>query len=541
MRRLALSLAALALTAALAASPAFAAACPSDAQADQFASVQRLLLDNRVMASFGERPSGSANQGKFISWLQHEFAQIPGVRLDSIPHPINRWTETGKGLAAGPNAAGLDKLPLAGSVPYAKPTPAGGVTAPLTYVASGTALTDPSLKGKIVVRDATPGSIPFAAFKAVEWFEWDPDGTLAQDAATNYERDFIAYTQRITDLQDAAKTGAAGLIFVHGFPRRQVRDQYAPYEGTRWDIPALYVGADEGEQLKKLAASNGVARMKLSAADAHVSTPTVVATLPGASNERFVIESHTDGMNAIWDNGPISILQLARYFAKQPLECRPRTLQFVFTTGHMYQRLAGGQDRGGSAELYAKQLDKDYDNGTVALIFTIEHLGAREYAAVPRTDGGPGRVLKQTGRSEPSTMFAGESPALINAIAHSVITRDVRRTYLLRGSDAPAPKIPFHNSFGGEGTEYQQHLLPTISLVTGPWTLYNPAFGMEAIDGELMRKQSLVFADLIQGLAGTSTQELAGGYPVYRGLRSGICASGLSTMGFTRCDGDPYG
>ena len=50
-------------------------------------------------------------------------------------------------------------------------------------------------------------------------------------------------------------------------------------------------------------------------------------------------------------------------------------------------------------------------------------------------------------------------------------------------TDAPAPKIPVHNSFGGEGTEYQQHLLPTISLVTGPWTLYNPAFGMEAIDG----------------------------------------------------------
>ena len=152
-----------------------------------------------------------------------------------------------------------------------------------------------------------------------------------------------------------------------------------------------------------------------------------------------------------------------------------------------------------------------------------------------------GHILKQSGRSEPSTMFAGESPTLISAIANSVISRDVRRTYLLRGSDVPAPKIPVHNSFGGEGTEYQQHLLPTISLVTGPWTLYNPAFGMEAIDGELMRKQSLVFADLIGGLAGTSKEELAGGYTVYRGLRSGICASGLATMGLTRCDGDPYG
>ena len=539
MRRLAPALAVLVL--AVAAPSALAATCPGATQDDRFASTAQLLKDNRVMARFGERPSGSANQARFINWLQERFARIPGMRLESIPYAINRWTETGAGLSAGASAAGAAKLPLAGSVPYAKPTPAAGVTAPLTYVPAGTALTDPALKGKIVVRDATPGSIPFAAFKAVEWFEWDPDGTLAQDAAANYERDFIAYTQRITDLQDAAKAGAAGMVFVHGFPRAQVRHQYAPYEGQRWEIPALYVGADEGEQLKKLAASNGVARLKLSAADAHVTTPTVVATLPGASPERFVIESHTDGMNAIWDNGPIAILQLARYFAAQPLECRPRTLQFVFTTGHMYQRLLGGQDRGGSAEQYAKQLDKDYDSGSVALVFTIEHLGAREYAAVPRTDGGPGRVLRQSGRSEPSTMFAGESPALIDAIARTVISRDVRRTYLLRGSDVPAARIPVHNSFGGEGTEYQQHLLPTVSLVTGPWTLYNPAFGMEAIDGALMRKQSLVFADLIGSLAGTPAPALAGAYTGYRAARSGICASGLATMGFTRCEGDPYG
>jgi hypothetical protein len=532
VRRLAPLLAVLVLAAAAPAS----ASCPTTTADEQFATTAQLLKDNRVMARFGERPSGSTNQARFINWLQERFSRIPGMRLESIPHPINRWTETGASLRAG-----AARLPIAGSVPYAKPTPATGVTAPLAYVPAGTALSDPSLKGKIVVRDATPGSIPFAAFKAVEWFEWDPDGTLAQDAATNYERDFIAYTQRIADLQDAAKAGAAGLVFVHGFPRIQVRDQYAPYEGTRWDIPALYVGADEGERLKSLAASNGTARLTLSAADDHVTTPTVVATLPGASPERFVIESHTDGMNAIWDNGPIAILQLARYFASQPLECRPRTLQFVFTTGHMYQRLAGGADRGGSAELYAKQLDKDYDNGTVALVFTIEHLGAREYGAFPRTDGGPGRVLRQTGRSEPSTMFSGESPALIDAVAGTVMARDVRRTYLMRGSDVPAPKIPVHNSFGGEGTEYQQHLIPTISLVTGPWTLYNPAFGMEAIDGALMRKQSLVFSDLIQQLAGTPAPVLAGAYTGYRGARAGLCASGLATMGFTRCEGDPYG
>src|SRR5204863_6174061 len=144
---------------------------------------------------------------------------------------------------------------------------------------------------------------------------------------------------------------------------------------------------------------------------------------------------------------------------------------------------------------------------------------AREHAAVPRPDAGPGRIVAPTGRSELSTWFVGETPLLQNAIERALLTRDVRRSYLLRGSDVPAAKIPVHNSFGGEGTEYQQHLLPAISLVTGPWTLYNPAFGMEAIDGDLMRKQSLVFADLIQGLAATPSQVIAGAYTGYRDAR----------------------
>ena len=538
MRRLAPALLAACLLAAGVASPA-QADCASSADASAFETTARLLADNQVQQNFGERPTGSANQGRFIAWLQQRLAAIPGMQVDSTSHvySINRWDLDQESLTTGGT-----RIPLAGPVPYAKPTPAGGVTAPVVYVPAGTALTDPSLKGKIVVRDATPGSIPFAAFKAVEWFEWDPDGTLAQDAATNYERDFIGYGQRITDLQDAAKTGAAGLVFVHGFPRRQVRDQYAPYEGTRWGVPAVYVGADQGAQLEQVAAKGGTATLNLAASDAHVTTPMLIATLPGASADRFVIESHTDGMNAIGDNGPIAILALARYFAAQPAACRPRTLQFVFTTGHLYQRLMQAtQDRGGSSEQFAKELDTDYDKGTVSLVFTIEHLGAREYTAVPRTDGGPGRVLEPTGRSEPSTWFAGETPVLQNAIERALITRDVRRSYLMRGSDVPAAKIPVHNSFGGEGTAYQQHLIPAISLVTGPWTLYNPAFHMEAIDGDLMRRQSLVFADLIQGLAGTPSAAIAGAYTGYRTLRQQICASAFSTMGLTRCDGDPYG
>ncbi|MGH2727632.1 MAG: hypothetical protein ACRDKS_11745, partial [Actinomycetota bacterium] len=474
--------------------------CPSEIDDAAFSGTAELLADNQVMSDLGRRPTGSAAQTAWIDWLDAQLQGIAGLDagldVESVPYMVNRWDEGVLSLEAGPSSSALSAVEPSGFVPYAKPTLAGGVTAQLKYVAAGTALAGQDIAGKIVVRDAVPGTVPFAAFRAVEWFEWDPDLTLIKDIASNYERDFAGYLQRVADLKDAAAEGAAALIFVHGFPREQVRDQYAPYEGLHWDVPALYVGVDEGEALKGLAASGGVAHVSLSASDASTVTRTLIATLPGASEERMVIESHTDGMNAVWDNGPVGILALARYFAALPVACRPRTLQFVFTTGHLYQHLLGTEDRGGGAELEAQQLDKDYDDGTLAMVFAMEHLGAREYAAVPRA-GAPGRELVQTGRNEVNTIFVGETPVLIAAVDTAVLKRDLRRTFVMRGADAPAAFIPPHQSYGGEGGAYQQHLIPTIALVTGPWSLYNPAFGMEAIDGALMRTQTLLFADLI--------------------------------------------
>jgi hypothetical protein len=236
------------------------------------------------------------------------------------------------------------------------------------------------------------------------------------------------------------------------------------------------------------------------------------------------------------------MLALARHFAALPLACRPRTLQFVFTTGHLYQHLvAGSSDRGGSAEVEAKLLDQGYGDGNVAMVFALEHLGAKEYAAVARTDGGPGRRLQPTGRSEVNTFFTGNSPVLVSTIMHAVVARDLGRTYVLQGADAPGPHLPAHETFGGEGTAYHQHLIPTIALVTGPWTLYNPAFGMEALDFDLMRTQTMIFSDMIQSVAGVPTSALGGGYVAERTARDTLCSSGLALMGFVRCRNDPYG
>jgi hypothetical protein len=518
-----------ALGSGIAAPPAAAEGCPTSADPDRFAGEEGLLDLNRAMQAFGERPTASPNHERYVDWLERRLRRIPGMEIEEIPYTVDRWLQRGASLAAGPSAGELSAVPVANAVPYSQPAGASGE---LVHVPHGESLADHDVRGKLVVRDVVPGKVPNAVFVALSWFTWDPDASMG--VTGDYERDYLSYMERVEDLRAAAEGGAAGVVFAHGFPREQVRGQYAPYEGERWKVPAVYVGVDEGERLKRLAAQGGSGRIGVSASQGPAETRTLVATLPGMSDERIVVNSHTDGMNAIWDNGPMGMLPLASHFAALPRECRPRTVQLVFSTAHLYQQLVPGKREGG-AEDYATRLDHDYDQGSVALVIAMEHMGAREYAAVEREDG-PGRELLATGQSEPTGIFVGESPVLVEEVSRKLVEHDLRRSIVLRGADLPGARIPPHHSFGGEGTPYHKHLIPTVGLVTGPWSLYNPAFGMEAIDGALLRRQAIVFTDLVHAVGSIPREALAGGYLAERQARSGLCALERDGFGFAECE-----
>lgn len=520
-------------TSAVPATPLRAEGCPTAADPAAFANSNRMLALNKVMSDFGPRPTGSRNHERFIGWLRKRMSALSGMGVESIGYRFDRWAERRSEIKLLGGSATGKPVRVSSAVPYSRATAAKGVTAPLAYVPSDAAIGDHDVRGKIVVRDFVPASVPNAVFTALSWWSYDPDLVLTKTIAGNYERDWLS-GQRQVDLRAAEDAGAAGLVFVHGFPHKQVAGHYAPYDGIRWGVPAVYVGADEGAQLRSAAASGRSASLKLAAAEGPATTHALVATLPGASDERIVITSHTDGINAVWDNGPISMLAMAEHFASLPRKCRPRTLQFIFTTGHLFQALGGAGTHDGSARMMAEQLDADYDQGTVAAVLAVEHMGARNYVPVPR-EGHPGRELVPSGLNEPSSFFIGESPALIESVLQSVVTNDLRATLALRGADLPGARIPPHHSFGGEGGPYHQRLLPTIAFVTGPWTLFNPAFGLEAIDKELLRDQTLVFADVVHNIETLPREALGGGYLGYRQARSIFCSSAFGAFGLADC------
>ena len=100
-------------------------------------------------------------------------------------------------------------------------------------------------------------------------------------------------------------------------------------------------------------------------------TDTLIATLPGATDEVVIVNTHTDGPNATEENGALGILALAQYFAKLPKSERRRTLVFPLTTGHF---------AGPWVPSIRGVIEKHPDliKRAVAAI-TVEHLGCREW------------------------------------------------------------------------------------------------------------------------------------------------------------------
>ena len=455
-----------------------APACPTVVDDRTFATEADLRRLNATIAGFGLRTTGSLAHRLMIDWLEGSVRRMPGIKTRSQTFNIQRWQPLTHDLStSGLLTVADQRIRVAGVIPYTKPTV--GVDGELVHLPSEPITA--SARGKIVLRD----------FPAVD-------------------RGYTAEAVLNQDLIDAGLAGAAGLIIAFDFPHPQAQGYYDPHTGTHYRVPGVFVGVDEAQQLKQLVGAQ--ARVSVLAWSSPARTRSLIATLPGQSSERIVLDTNTDGNTWVQENGNAALLALASYFSSLPLACRPRTIEFVFATGHLNRPTEG-------TEFYARELDAEYDSGTVAFAFALEHLGTREYLPVPRANG-PGRELKPSGKSEFFGWFAG-SPRLAAAATSAITARALDRVAVLPGIDPPNPaRVPPQCSFGGLGTHLHSHLIPTMAMISGPWTLWAPAFGPDAIDLTRMRSQVLAAGDTVLALGNVPRTEIAGPYLAYRQARA---------------------
>jgi hypothetical protein len=223
--------------------------------------------------------------------------------------------------------------------------------------------------------------------------------------------------------------------------------------------------------------------------------------------------ANTDGQSWVQEDGVAGLIAFARYYAELPLRCRPRTLQIAFTSAHDAVVVDG-------AARYAQRLDDQYDQGGVAYAFAIEHLGTRELVPQPDPDGS-GQRLEFTGLGEPFLFAAGDSAVLRQTAVEVTKRRNLDRTAVLRGLALPEPnRVPPICSMGGLGTFTQGHLVPTLAMISGPWSLYAPSFERRAIDFKRMRSQLLAIGDTVLALDQIPSEQIAGDYPSFREQRA---------------------
>jgi hypothetical protein len=457
----------------------------------------------------GFRGTGTAAHERIIGWVEAELAAIPGLTIRVERDEVRRWQPVpgGDPIRSGSLRVGGETVLVAGAVPYTQPTAQRG---PIVRLQPGEPITAANAAGKVVLRDFPSLPLPYDLLLGLG-LHVTPDAAELRGAV--WDRPGLADGVLHEDLLAAGVAGAAGVVFAFDLPRDQIAGYFEPHKGTHYRVPGVFVGVEERDHLRGLAEAGAEVEVGVQAEVATVPTRNVYATLPGRSSERAVLVTHTDGNTWVQENGIAALLGLGRYFAETPIEQRGRTIELAFTTAHLHISREG-------AARYAAELDADYDDGGVAFAFPIEHLGARELVPVSDDDG-PGRRLEFTGGSEPVLWAVGPSDPMRQAVIEAVTRRQLERVLVAPGLSGPVPgHVPEVLSFGGLGTYFNMHLVPTTSIITAPWSLWAPAFGASAIDVAVLRRQVLAAGDVVVALDAVPRDAIAGGYLADRAARA---------------------
>jgi hypothetical protein len=183
------------------------------------------------------------------------------------------------------------------------------------------------------------------------------------------------------------------------YPANGADGSYFPYDGIIRSVPGVYVDRATGAPLKDRARAGVTARLALPAQVKRVKTRNLIGFVNfGSSDELVCLHCHSDGSNAIEDNGPQALVAATQYLSRLPRNALPRTVM-VLLTGHF----AGGN---GSQD-FCRTFKNDLVKRTNAAI-TIEHLGLKQWEELPSGQMGP------TGQWEAGAVFAPGSKALVD-------------------------------------------------------------------------------------------------------------------------------
>ncbi|WP_320672134.1 hypothetical protein [Patulibacter defluvii] len=489
-----------------------------------------LRADIQRMVDFGPRLTGTPAHERFIAWIERELEAAGATVIARDEHELTSWEATGRALElrGGPSPG---PVRVATQVTRSRETGPAGVTGPLVYggalplpsvntlgtdlqgllsaldrypaelLSAVTALVAQiprmSMRGAIVVVDLPlPLPLPESTFlPLLSGFHW-PGHSVADIALRDYKRLWIPLGTSTGVFEQA---GAAGVVFVFDASYEALEGNDSPFLGPFEPLPALCVDRDAGRRLREAAAAGADAHLTLTANRRRTTSPSIVAVLPGSSDEATILNTHTDGQNFAEENGAVAMVHLARHFGSLPRGQRlKRSLVFSAVTGHMASGLPQTE---GFIEDHPELVR------CAAAAITIEHLGCTEWVDVV------GRGYRATGDPEMLGLWVSDTQ-LRGQVMASVREHAIPHTVFVR------PGLQF-----GIGGAFQTAGVPQVGFLAGPNYLVSITENghMDKLDAELAARQVRWTADMIRRIDRMSLAELRTGDPLLRPRTTAGC------------------
>ncbi|WP_341347872.1 PA domain-containing protein [Paenibacillus sp. FSL H3-0469] len=451
---------------------------------DKLDSPTTMLKNIEIMNSFGSRTTGSEGHNQFIAWLQQQVTDM-GLTVYRDEYTFDRWEEKTSSVIID-----NQEIHVSSAFPYSGETDSNGVTGELVYTKPGEY---EDAKGKIaVVEIKNLKNFPIALVMNLR------NTFKAPDSIPSDEGDLVLTTGlKHAKLDEAKEQGVKAVIIVwDGVSDEKAEKQYLPFTEHYFGIPAVWVNKTEGKKVVNAAKEHKAGTVILEAEkQEHAPTESFYVKIEGKNKkESIIVNTHTDGVNVVEEDGAIGMLSMIRYLQQQ--EQPERTMIFTFVTGHFRLPEFKGTSQATSTWMQAHPELWDGTDGHLKAVagLTVEHLGSLEWKDNAYGQYGP------TG--EISTEFAYAGNEIMEAIwKKAVEDRSNTRTVILRG----------HNKFQfGESQPLFNAGIPMIGLIPMPdYLLVDSADReMDKFDVNLMHEQVGSLLKALQLMDRTETTEL---------------------------------
>lgn len=453
-----------------------------------------MLKDIEVMNSFGSRTTGSEGHNQFIAWLEQQVTDM-GLQVYRDHYSFDRWEEKSSSLMIDQQS-----IHVSSAFPYSGETEENGVTGELVYTKRGEY---DQASGKIAVIEIEN----FKKFPIGTVMNMRDSSPMDSQIAPN-EGDLVLTTAlKEAKLEQAKEMGVRAVVVVwKGVSDDKVEKQYVPFTTDYAGIPAIWVNESEGEKVVSAAQEHKEGTVILEAEiQKNAPTESFYVKIDGKNkDEAIIINTHTDGINVVEENGAVGMLSMIRYLQQEQPE---RTMIFAFVTGHFRLPDFKGSSQATSTWMEGHRELWDGKNGHIKAVagITVEHLGSMEWK-----DDNTGHY-RPTGRISTEYTYAGNE--MMAAIWLKAIEKtDGTRTVLLRG----------HNKFEfGESQPLFEAGIPVIGFIPMPDYLLVDSDNreMDKFDAELMNTQIISLLKAVKLVDGTKTTKLgkSDGYSFFYG------------------------